>query len=535
MSVAHAVVANNRHNVPVLTLEPQKVDPASLLRPADLLINGKSIDFELASIDENASGKLIMKPLTEVHIQAKSVDLINDVEHQTHPTSSILQESGRRRKCSSEDERFVDDDLGVEFGLDAKHLNRVHEELEKLNIATDVINKLELELDHARDKFRQIQSECLKQSGEIQKKYESSIKKSRPYYDALREEQRLRNLAQQATLRFERANSMLQVAKQQVKLTQDSLERQVNVQPDCLEVLNHHVQRVNEVEQERLNSEIEHCHLSQQLIYCTQRVKQLYKENSRSIKKAKHYFDLHSDFKKKMDQQKALISKLEAEVKQKKRDYTSSLRNLEQISDSIHEERSLTSTKHSARTPDSTRKSVSAVGLSKLNSDLDEDSTDANKAPDSRRTTSSLNEGTGDSQSITSSSSGGISINQRNSSISDFCTEMPDTLTFDDYFDFKVGGESATTTSSSSHHGRSVSELSGLSDSSTTPAKKQLGSGVILLAQRLINGELKQEKDKPADNLFNYKHDGRNENDEIFYHTSPQGISPVDTPTNTAA
>lgn len=51
------------------------------------------------------------------------------------------------RKSSSEDGiHYVDDDDGVEFALDARHLNRVHEELEKLNIATDVINKLELQL-----------------------------------------------------------------------------------------------------------------------------------------------------------------------------------------------------------------------------------------------------------------------------------------------------------------------------------------------------------------------------------------------------
>jgi alcohol dehydrogenase YqhD (iron-dependent ADH family) len=66
-------------------------------------------------------------------------------------------------------------------------------------------------LDHARDKFRQIHSEWSKRSDEIQKKYDSAIKKSRPYYEAVREEQRLRDLAMQATSRFEKANSMLQV------------------------------------------------------------------------------------------------------------------------------------------------------------------------------------------------------------------------------------------------------------------------------------------------------------------------------------
>lgn len=33
-------------------------------------------------------------------------------------------------------------------------MNRVHVELEKLNIATDVINKLELQLDDSRAAFR---------------------------------------------------------------------------------------------------------------------------------------------------------------------------------------------------------------------------------------------------------------------------------------------------------------------------------------------------------------------------------------------
>lgn len=76
------------------------------------------------------------------------MELVDDVDHQTSPTSSTLHESGHRRKCSSSSDgiHYVDDDDGVEFQLDQKHLNRVHEELEKLNIATDVINKLELQL-----------------------------------------------------------------------------------------------------------------------------------------------------------------------------------------------------------------------------------------------------------------------------------------------------------------------------------------------------------------------------------------------------
>uniref|UniRef100_A0A183EWP6 WXG100 family type VII secretion target n=1 Tax=Gongylonema pulchrum TaxID=637853 RepID=A0A183EWP6_9BILA len=63
-------------------------------------------------------------------------------------------------------------------------LNRVHEELEKLNIATDVINKLELQLDEARATFRKIQASWSQKLNELSRKYGSAIAKGRPYYEA---------------------------------------------------------------------------------------------------------------------------------------------------------------------------------------------------------------------------------------------------------------------------------------------------------------------------------------------------------------
>jgi len=191
----------------------------------------------------------------------------------------------------------------------------------------------------------------------------------------------------------------------------------------------------------------------------------------------------------------------------------------------------LTSTKHSARTPDSTRKSVSAVGLSKLQTsdpeiddsesavgDLDESRVKRSK----RRTNSSIN--AADSRSTTStSSSGGISMSmsQKDQSISDLCNEeMPESLIFDDYFEMRLDAS----TSSSLHHGRSVSELSEFSE--TSNPKRQMGSGVILLAQRLMNGS----QDKTKTGSMSYKHQGSN--DDFCYHTAPQGISPVESVEN---
>ncbi|VDD97229.1 unnamed protein product [Enterobius vermicularis] len=239
---------------------------------------------------------------------------------------------------------YVEDDIA----LDPKHLNRVHEELEKLNIATDVINKLEMQLDAARTKFREIQTTWSQKLNDLSKKYGSAIAKGRPYYEAKLEERRLREEAQNAAIRFERANSMHAVAKQQVKLTQDSLNRQKTIEPECLEVLNHHIQRVNEAEKERIAAEEAHRAISVKMAECSARIATMQKENGRAIKKSRHYFEQRVQFAKVLENQKRFILELETEVRQKKFDYTTSLRNLEQISDSIHEERSLSGMRREA-------------------------------------------------------------------------------------------------------------------------------------------------------------------------------------------
>jgi hypothetical protein len=106
-------------------------------------------EFELPSVEEDetlpAAGLFLQrgKEINVVFAEPVQTSDHPSDPHITRPTSS----SGHQRKCSSENGiHYVDDDDGVEFQLDARHLNRVHEELEKLNIATDVINKLELQL-----------------------------------------------------------------------------------------------------------------------------------------------------------------------------------------------------------------------------------------------------------------------------------------------------------------------------------------------------------------------------------------------------
>ena len=50
------------------------------------------------------------------------------------------------------------------------------------------------------------------------------------------QERRIREESQKSAIRFERATSLLAVAKQQVALSQDSLNREKTVSAECLEV-----------------------------------------------------------------------------------------------------------------------------------------------------------------------------------------------------------------------------------------------------------------------------------------------------------
>lgn len=80
-------------------------------------------------------------------------------------------------------------------------------------------------------------------------------------------------------------------------------------------MLNRHIQRVAEAERERALAEDHHRTVSRRMVIVSARVKQLEKEYSRSIKKSRHYFDQREEFRRIMDHQKALIKRLELEVR----------------------------------------------------------------------------------------------------------------------------------------------------------------------------------------------------------------------------
>ncbi|KAK6634362.1 hypothetical protein RUM43_011762 [Polyplax serrata] len=221
----------------------------------------------------------------------------------------------------------------VEDGVDP----RVQIELEKLNTSTDEINKLEVDLDEARNQFRQLLQESTSQIESCSKKLGSCIVKVRPYYDARIQAKEALQETQKAAISFERANSAHAAAKEMVYLAEEGLKAEGRTFDHAWqEMLNHATMRVNESESERTRCEAEHKRTSQNYQLAEMRVRTLQKELKRAITKSRPYFELKIHYNQLLEKQKKKVKSLEKQVTDVKLTYAHTLKNLEQISDEIH-------------------------------------------------------------------------------------------------------------------------------------------------------------------------------------------------------
>jgi hypothetical protein len=213
-------------------------------------------------------------------------------------------------------------------------------ELEKLNKASENINRLELELEKARLLFKHVLSDSTQQLEVLAKKLGSCIEKSRPYYDARFKLKEAQGATQNAALRYERACSQLAAAKEMVNLAEQGyFNHGQPFDPAWQEMLNHSTMKVNDSERERLESEIEHMNTAQMLNDAEQLVRKLQRDWKRNIAKSRPYFELKAKITQQMEDQKKKIGELEERVSKAKSLYSQTLKRLEEISDDIHAQR----------------------------------------------------------------------------------------------------------------------------------------------------------------------------------------------------
>ncbi|XP_011708675.1 SH3 domain-binding protein 5-like isoform X1 [Macaca nemestrina] len=253
---------------------------------------------------------------------------------------------------------------------------RIQEELEHLNQASEEINQVELQLDEARTTYRRILQESARKLNTQGSHLGSCIEKARPYYEARRLAKEAQQETQKAALRYERAVSMHNAAREMVFVAEQGVMADKNrLDPTWQEMLNHatckakpgprflsclassasHIPspsdlechpglsnvrlQVNEAEEERLRGEREHQRVTRLCQQAEARVQALQKTLRRAIGKSRPYFELKAQFSQILEEHKAKVTELEQQVAQAKTRYSVALRNLEQISEQIHARR----------------------------------------------------------------------------------------------------------------------------------------------------------------------------------------------------
>nr|XP_015805419.2 SH3 domain-binding protein 5b [Nothobranchius furzeri] len=218
---------------------------------------------------------------------------------------------------------------------------RIQGELEKLNQSTDDINRCEIELEDGRQKFRSVLVEATVKLDELVKKIGKPVEESKPYWEARRLARQAQLEAQKASQDFHRATEVLRAAKETISLAEQRLLEEDNRQFDSAwqEMLNHATQRVMEAEHTKTRSELLHKETAVKYSVATGCMKQLEKKLKRTISKSRPYFEMKAKFYLQLENLKKNVDDRQAKLTEAKCKYKTALRNLEMISDEIHERR----------------------------------------------------------------------------------------------------------------------------------------------------------------------------------------------------
>ncbi|XP_078007634.1 SH3 domain-binding protein 5 isoform X5 [Phascolarctos cinereus] len=229
---------------------------------------------------------------------------------------------------------------------------RIQGELEKLNQSTDDINRRETELEDARQKFRSVLVEATVKLDELVKKIGKAVEDSKPYWEARR------------------------VARQ-----------------------------VMEAEQTKTRSELVHKETAAKYNAAMGRMRQLEKKLKRAINKSKPYYELKAKYYVQLEQLKKIVDDLQAKLSLAKGEYKTALKNLEMISDEIHERRRSSAMGPRGCGVGAEGNSTSAEELSRNKPELDSASV-ASEALEDDSCSSFVSEEDSETQSVSSFSSG---------------------------------------------------------------------------------------------------------------------------------
>ncbi|NWQ79385.1 3BP5 protein, partial [Columbina picui] len=194
-------------------------------------------------------------------------------------------------------------------------------------------------LQDARQKFRSVLVEATVKLDELVKKIGKAVEDSKPYWEARRVARQAQLEAQRATQDFQRATEVLRAAKETISLAEQRLLEDDKRQFDSAwqEMLNHATQRV-----------IQTCpSVCLFHILCPPVVNSHSSTlhsvpvnvNNCSLFLHRPYFELKAKYYVQLEHLKKTVDDLQAKLALAKGEYKTALKNLEMISDEIHERR----------------------------------------------------------------------------------------------------------------------------------------------------------------------------------------------------
>ncbi|XP_055710926.1 SH3 domain-binding protein 5 isoform X2 [Phlebotomus papatasi] len=216
---------------------------------------------------------------------------------------------------------------------------RVQVELEKLNSATDDINKFEVELDEAKSEFKRLLAESVEKIKQSAHKLGNSIETAKPYYEARLYASQLAKETQMASVNYEKARSVHAAAKEMVYLAEQGLGEKSTLDTACQEMLSHAASRVNQSQLECTDTRnvLKICELKQEV--ANNRVAKLQAQLKSAIRSSRPYYETRANYNGLLKSQKQKVNDLEARVSDAKMTYNEALKNLERISEEIHKMR----------------------------------------------------------------------------------------------------------------------------------------------------------------------------------------------------
>ncbi|XP_072507397.1 SH3 domain-binding protein 5 isoform X4 [Notamacropus eugenii] len=170
-------------------------------------------------------------------------------------------------------------------------------------------------------------------------------------------------------------------------------------------MLNHATQRVMEAEQTKTRSELVHKETAAKYNAAMGRMRQLEKKYKRAINKSKPYYELKAKYYVQLEQLKKIVDDLQAKLSLAKGEYKTALKNLEMISDEIHERRRSSAMGPRGCGVGAEGNSTSAEELSRNKPEFDSASV-ASEALEDDTCSSLVSEEDSETQSVSSFSSG---------------------------------------------------------------------------------------------------------------------------------